>query len=155
MTIIEQHSIHNDKEIRGFFGTYRFLSNFHRSPVFIDGCFYPSSEHAYMAQKTHNKYIKDIFSDENMSSKEARAEGQKIELREDWEEVKVQMMYNCLLSKFLNGEKERKMLLATGDKYLEELNYWKDFFWGADLNGKGQNNLGKLLMRVRQELSIK
>jgi predicted NAD-dependent protein-ADP-ribosyltransferase YbiA (DUF1768 family) len=42
-------------------------------------------------------------------------------------------------------------LLATGDEYLEETNWWKDTFWGV-CNGEGLNKLGNILMMVREEL---
>ena len=42
-------------------------------------------------------------------------------------------------------------MIETGDEYLEEGNTWGDRIWGT-VNGKGQNNLGKILMRVREEL---
>ena len=43
------------------------------------------------------------------------------------------------------------MLLDTGDKFIEETNWWKDQFWGV-YNGVGENNLGKILMRIREEI---
>ena len=42
-------------------------------------------------------------------------------------------------------------LVATGQKELQEGNNWGDTFWGIS-NGKGQNNLGIILMEVREEL---
>ena len=42
-------------------------------------------------------------------------------------------------------------LLGTGDTYLEEGNTWNDTFWGV-CNGVGENNLGRILMEVREEL---
>jgi GTP cyclohydrolase II len=43
-------------------------------------------------------------------------------------------------------------LLATGDKYLEETNWWNDTFWGKNLKGEGENHLGQILMQVRDKL---
>jgi predicted NAD-dependent protein-ADP-ribosyltransferase YbiA (DUF1768 family) len=43
------------------------------------------------------------------------------------------------------------MLKATGDEELVEGNWWNDTFWGV-CNGVGENNLGKLLMKIRAEL---
>ena len=45
----------------------------------------------------------------------------------------------------------RKALLDTGDEYLEEGNTWRDEYWGV-CNGIGKNRLGKLLMKIRDEL---
>ena len=36
---------------------------------------------------------------------------------------------------------------------LEEGNTWHDTFWGVDAKtGEGQNHLGKILMKIREEL---
>ncbi len=48
------------------------------------------------------------------------------------------------------------MLVATGQEELVEGNDWEDRFWGVDPPGSnnGENNLGKILMRVRNELAL-
>ena len=42
-------------------------------------------------------------------------------------------------------------LLATDPQELVEGNHWKDTYWGV-CDGIGQNNLGKILMIVRDEI---
>ena len=59
-------------------------------------------------------------------------------------------MEEALRIKFSNP-KLRKALLDTGDEYLEEGNTWGDQYWGV-CNGVGKNKLGKLLMKIRQEI---
>ena len=59
-----------------------------------------------------------------------------------------------IIHKFTQHDDLKALLLATGDANLEEGNTWNDTFWGVDLaNGCGQNNLGKILMKIRGELS--
>lgn len=41
--------------------------------------------------------------------------------------------------------------MTTGNAELIEGNTWNDTFWGV-CNGEGENNLGKLLMKVRTNL---
>ena len=53
--------------------------------------------------------------------------------------------------KFAQNPDLLQKLLDTGDAHLEETNTWKDTFWGV-CKGEGQNNLGKILMSVREEL---
>lgn len=60
-------------------------------------------------------------------------------------------MYEICLAKFTQHEFLKEALLATGDSELIEGNTWRDYFWGV-CNGKGQNKLGKILMRIRAEL---
>jgi ribA/ribD-fused uncharacterized protein len=127
----------------------RWLSNFY--PVNIEiGCHHwPSSEHAYQAAKT-------LDYDERMAIKAARTPGQakklgrKVTMRPDWDKIKRHEMKCILRLKFsLPGLKE--LLLQTGDGYLEETNHWGDTYWGV-CNGVGQNNLGHVLMEIREEL---
>ena len=53
--------------------------------------------------------------------------------------------------KFNNNDELKEMLISTGDEELIEGNHWHDVFWGI-CNGKGENNLGKILMQVRSEI---
>lgn len=135
--------------IFGFFGEYRFLSNFHLAPLEVEGVLYPSSEHAYMAQKSLDPAVRERFS-RLASPQEARREGQLVTLRPDWEEVKVAAMLKVSLAKYQDPELAAR-LLATGDRYLEETNYWNDTVWGFS-NGRGSNYLGRVLMGVRASL---
>ncbi|MDE7478548.1 MAG: NADAR family protein, partial [Lachnospiraceae bacterium] len=75
----------------------------------------------------------------------------RVKLRHDWEKVKFDIMYEICKAKFSQNEELREKLIATGKVRLEEGNTWGDKIWGT-VNGKGQNNLGKILMRVREEL---
>lgn len=138
-----------DQGIYGFFGEFRWLSNFHMSTVLHEGIYYPSVEHAYQAAKTEDIEVRMLFL-QLPKPNQAKRFGQALELRKDWEQIKARVMYECLLSKFQPGTNEGYLLEATVFMYLEETNYWGDQYWGVD-SGKGLNMLGKLLMCVRDE----
>jgi ribA/ribD-fused uncharacterized protein len=76
--------------------------------------------------------------------------GQKMSVRKDWDEKKLEFMNWAVREKF-KDEKLTELLLDTGEEELIEGNVWNDTFWGV-CNGKGQNHLGKILMKVRDEL---
>jgi len=59
-------------------------------------------------------------------------------------------MTDLVRQKFSNPQLA-KQLLDTKDFELIEGNTWGDTFWGV-CSGKGQNNLGKILMQIRNEL---
>ena len=60
-------------------------------------------------------------------------------------------MYVALYAKFTQHERLTKMLLDTGDRKLVE-HTTRDSYWGDGGDGSGQNRLGKLLMKLREEL---
>lgn len=137
--------------IREFQGQHRWLSNFWRVSIKHDAYNFTSVEHAYQASKCKNqsdKYL--IFGAE--SPGEAKRLGKKVEVREDWEAIKLSVMEELVRKKFQNPEL-RKKLLATGTEFIQEGNYWHDTFWGVDLRtGKGENHLGKIIMKIRDEM---
>lgn len=143
--------------IYGFFDAYRFLSNFHLSPIVYEGILYPTSEHAYMACKVKDVSEKIRLSEITKPS-EVRKEGRKVKLIPDWDNKRNQYMYEVLVCKFGQNPELLKRLLATGDKYLEETNDWGDEYWGVTLSRRGertgQNNLGQILMTIREEAKI-
>ena len=79
--------------------------------------------------------------------------GRRVPLRSDREDVKYGIMEEIVRAKFTQHPELAVRLLATGDKVLVEGNHWGDTCWGVDVRtGQGENNLGKILMRVREEL---
>jgi hypothetical protein len=143
-------TIETETHILGFFEQNRFLSNFQLAYIEFEGLVYPSSENAYMAAKTLDIDKRNYFT--TCSAKEAKQVGRTLELRDGWDNIKLSVMETILREKFSDKNKELKQkLLLTKNKYLEETNTWNDTFWGV-CKGKGQNNLGKLLMKIRNEL---
>jgi len=138
--------VHDNNNIKGFFEEYRYLSNFHLCPVMFDGVIYPSSENAYMAAKTLDLKLRKRF--EIIAPNKAKKLGQEIEVRDDWENIKLEIMDRILTDKFYRNLEEREKLLSTENKYLEETNWWGDRFWGV-CKGTGANNLGLILMKIR------
>lgn len=143
-------TVHNEDSIKGFQGEYRWLSNFYECSVEYQGLKYKSSEAAYQAQKTEDMNEREQFTD--MSPAEAKKVGKNgVKLRRDWENIKIWYMRDVLLAKFTQNEHLKEKLLATGEKYLEETNWWGDTFWGV-CKGRGKNELGAMLMAVRDEI---
>jgi ribA/ribD-fused uncharacterized protein len=135
--------------IDNFKGKYRFLSNFYPCLIRYEENFYPSVEHAYQAAKTLDlDFQKAIFF--APYAVDAKRIGRNAPLREDWEDIKVDVMENLLKQKFSIFELKSK-LLATGNEELVEGNWWGDTFWGV-CRGVGENHLGKLLMEIREEI---
>ena len=132
-----------------FDGTkYRFLSNFWLADVYYEGCIYPSTEHAYQAAKTLDIDARKMIQ-EAPSPGKAKRLGQMVVYRPNWENIKYSVMEYLLRQKF-NHSELKQLLLETGLEELIEGNTWGDVYWGV-CDGKGENNLGKILMDLRRE----
>jgi len=141
--------------IDSFSRDFGFLSNFFNSPMRIKGKIWPTVEHLFQACKTKDESVREKI---RLCSTAGRAKrmGRKIKLRDDWEEIKEEVMLWCLRLKFRDPQLAKK-LLETGDNILIEGNNWHDNFWGLCFCDKckphgGKNMLGKLLMKVRKEI---
>lgn len=145
-----------DPKVISFNGEYRLLSNFHPSNVEFEGLMYRTVEHAYQAAKTLDKAQRaDIMACATPGL--AKEMGRSVTIREDWEDVKLAVMETLLRKKFYDPTL-RAALRMTGNIPLKELNYWHDQFWGSCTCLKhydsGENHLGKLLMKLREELAV-
>lgn len=140
------------EKIDSFSGEYRFLSNFWPSEVELDSVLFPTVEHAYQAAKTLDKFERLEVLECN-TPKHARTKGRKVTVRSDWEDVKIDIMTSLVRQKFTKHEDLKEKLLATKNCELIEENYWGDTFWGV-CKEEGKNNLGKILMKIREEISL-
>lgn len=137
------------QNIKGFRGAFDWLSNFYPCRLELNGIVFRSVEHAYQALKfedpARQRYIAGFT-----SPADAKRAAALCPAREDWEEVRAEVMRDLLVLKF-SREPFRAWLLETGDAYLEETNYWGDRFWGV-CGGQGENVLGRLIMEIRSDL---
>ena len=134
---------------------YNFLSNFSYSKVEYEGYTYMNVESAFQAQKNESSVYKlgMQFNDPSTAKKDGRI----IELRPDWEQVKDNLMYEIVKAKFEQNDVLKTQLLNTNDEVLVEGNTWHDNYWGMCncercTRKNYSNNLGKILMRIREEL---
>ena len=139
-------SIPNPDPITAFVGRWRFLSSVWPCAVPIWGYTFLSAEAAYHAGKCPTISYRGKFV--NLSGGEALKLSRTLPMREDWEEVKLQVMEGVLTKKFTYNEHLRGLLVATHPRELVEDS---DEFWGM-VNGKGSNYMGRLLMKIRADL---
>lgn len=140
--------------ITQFKGKYRFLSNFYPSPFEYAGNLYPTNEHFYQAMKTTDLHARVHIASEATPGGAKRL-GRTVQLRSDWERIKVDVMLLGLKKKFDNPALA-KQLIATYPYKLMEGNYWGDKYWGVCLRtNEGQNMLGKCLEMVREDVRRK
>lgn len=138
----------------GFRDEYSFLSNFARfdTAMLYDGIAFSTNEHFYQAMKFKDKSVRRKIAEH--PSKGLKKYCAQFTIRDDWENIKLDVMEYGLRFKFSDYNPTLKLaLLATEDVDLIEYNYWGDKFWGVCSKTKvGENNLGKLLMKIRGEI---
>ena len=143
------------RKIDNFKGEYYFLSNFYPAHTEYEGLKYLNSEAAFQAAKCKDENIRILFT--KLPPNQAKSKGRKVELRDNWDDIRDEVMYDIVYNKFLQNEDLKEKLLNTGGIYLEEGNWWHDNYWGQCncyrcRNIHGLNKLGKILMQVRDEL---
>lgn len=142
-------------DIVSFSGEYRYLSNFWICnivlPTRIGVITFASSEHAYQAfkAKSDEDFKRIAFA---KSPGETKRLGRIIDMRDDWEEIKLSVMTNIVQQKFKQNRDLMDLLLSTKGRKLVEGNTWGDTFWGESPIGTGRNELGKILMSIRDDI---
>lgn len=158
----------NPSNIYRFDDEHNFLSNFYYSPFSVKFWFWsdekrirqesqtqevPTLEHAYQAMKTLNMFEQHAIITAPTAA-QAKKIGRKAEIRKDWDDVKLGIMEWLVKCKFKNNNFLKKKLIETGDFQIQEGNTWGDTYWGICIQSNwGENHLGKILMKVRQELN--
>lgn len=147
------------EKIDQFKGNYRFLSNFYEGDYIPYADYnFKTGEHLYQCLKTTktDEIAKIIFAP---TPGEAKRLGQKVTLRDNWDQVKIEAMRLTLGAKFISSPELTWLLISTDSAVLIEGNTWHDQIWGDCTCGRkqciepGKNLLGTLLMQLRTDLS--
>jgi ribA/ribD-fused uncharacterized protein len=132
--------------------THREFSNFAPFGVDLDGAWWPTVENYYQAQKFADPELrKKIRKAEKAIIAKNLADKNKAAMRADWDAVKDEVMYRAVRCKFASHPELKAMLLATDDEEIIEA-VPTDTYWGVGRDGTGQNKLGKIIARIRDEL---
>jgi ribA/ribD-fused uncharacterized protein len=146
-------------------GDYRAFSNMSAHPVEIDGVKYVSVEHYYQAMKAtefkDDDALKKIL--KTKTAKAVKAAGKKVENfnQATWDTKKDEIMETGVRAKFVQHPELRKQLLDTDEKQIGFADA-RDVYWGIGTSmttekvkfpskWRGQNKLGKLLMKLRDD----
>lgn len=160
---------------------FSYLSNFNvlKNKIHYFGYDYISVEAGYMAQKCDDvawkQYCSTISPHGNAQSEMKKA-AYKVDLVKGFRDKQLKIMLDLLRLKFRNNPELANKVVATYPRMIMEGNVWNDRYWGATIpkqkhchlsdSGEleklyeefpqyfyvGQNYLGRLLMKVRDEL---
>ena len=135
---------------------YGAFSNLYRRAVSFEGREYPTAEHAYQAGKACKEEVREwILNAPSPALAAMAAHGLYTwDIVPNWSKIKFDRMRDVLRAKFAQHDDLRELLLSTGNTRLVEAGKTDNAVnrtWG-EVNGKGKNMLGVLLMEVREEL---
>jgi ribA/ribD-fused uncharacterized protein len=148
---VPYYAVHDDGKIFGFFGSFKFLSNFYPCAIGMGELVFPSIEHAYQSYKYPEHQRRQFVEITAGQSKKLGKIAPDFNAKK-WNKVKYDLMYELNWTKYSNNPVLQEKLLLTEGCILEERNNWQDIDWGTNEKGEGENNLGKILMRVREKL---
>lgn len=137
--------------IDSFRGEFEFLSNFYPSLLIVGGNPYTTVEHAFQAAKTDDPLLQENIRNA-ATPRDAKRLGRSVPLVANWDQKRLDVMASLVQQKFQDHLDLKLRLLLTGTQELIEGNTWKDQFWGVTKDGIGENQLGKILMRVRDQI---
>ncbi len=155
--------------ITSFKGKYDFLDPAYYSLAEYDGVIYNSAEAAFLASQYDDPYFRSMFRNTALPIWRARELAKRLQKRRDWTpELSIELMQKITLDKLSRSPNLRSLLLATRHERIVAENDWHEQFWGRCIcnnrPGKcgrkdsclvpGSNNLGKILMSVRDQLAL-
>ena len=133
---------------------YGCFSNFAHCGFELDEKWWMTSEHYFQAQKFYGtEYVEIIRLLDNPMKAAKMGRNRNLPLREDWEEVKDDVMRKAVYAKFSQNIELKNILLDTDSEYIVE-NTSNDYYWGCGTNGSGKNMLGIILMEIRDKLKL-
>ena len=145
-----------NKEVIRFYAenqSYGEFSNFYLREVRIDGKQWPTTEHYFQAQKFDQKAYQEKIRKANSPMKAAElGRSRKVKLKSNWDRQKDNVMYKAVLAKFSQHDDLRALLISTQNAVIIEHTN-NDSYWGDAGDGSGKNRLGKILMKVRDQLN--
>jgi len=145
------------KKVKESFGGFSNMS--HEFRIRVNGILIYNTEALYQACRYPHliDVQKEILKQKSgMAAKMKNKTHRKKNSREDWEDIKIEVMRWCLRVKLgQNVFGFGRLLDSTGDKTIIEHSH-NDRFWGATLGQDGtligQNVLGKLLMGIEERI---
>ena len=133
-------------------GEYNYLSNYSNYGFYINNIFYKTVEHYYQSEKYLDNEIKQKIINAP-TPKEASMLGKEQEnkIRKDFKLIKNDVMYKGIYEKFIQNKSIMYKLIETRNKTIVEKNV-EEYYWGTSKDEPSDNNIGKILMKVRTDI---
>jgi N-glycosidase YbiA len=135
---------------------YGCFSNFSPHSIELAGEKWATVEHYYQAHKFEGTEFEYLMAEiqaaatPELAAKIGRNSAH--QPRPDWDLQKCEIMYRAVWQKFSTHLDIQQILLDTLDTEIVE-DSPVDYFWGCGIDRSGQNQLGRILMQVRENLA--
>ncbi len=145
----------NQKEIICFYEREFYpFSNFSSFMLEWKGTLYMTSEHAYHTEKfTDSEIIRKIKEARSVHDVFQISREYQDKVRPDWLDIRVSVMEEIIRAKVAQHPYVKQKLIESGGRKIIE-DSWQDNFWGWGPNKDGQNQLGKIWMKIRDDLLL-
>ncbi len=139
-----------------FTPAYYPLDNFSAHALSVWGIDFPTAEHAFQWKKFSDN-AKDV-AEEILNAKSPQqvkeiSDANKLGQSPNWPEKRIEVMEEILRAKAKQHKDVRDVLEKTGKRLIIE-NSPVDSFWGIGSDGNGQNMVGKIWMKIRDEFHL-
>lgn len=153
---VSSDGVNRETSTEVYFYTAAFypLDNFSAHAVSIWGKTFPTVEHAYQWKKfvaTQPEVAQNIFSAASPHLVKEISESNKAKTTEAWYSERIAVMEEVLRAKTSQHKDVRDILEKTESRTIIE-NSPVDGFWGNGVDGKGENIVGKIWMKIREDL---
>lgn len=134
------------------FGNLGYLANYSNHGFEKNGIYYKTVEHYYQSEKFSDRSIKDKIINADTPKEASNIGRDRSNKRTDnFKKIKKQVMYDGILEKFRQNRDIAYKLIETKKNDIAEATI-DEYYWGIGKDKSGENNIGKILVKVREEI---
>lgn len=134
------------------FGPLGYLANYSNHSFNKNGVFYKTVEHYYQSEKFADEKIKkEILNAKTPKIASNIGRDRNNPRKDNFKNIKLDVMYEGILEKFRQNREIACKLIETRNQEIIEATI-DEYYWGIGKNKTGQNNIGKILVRVREQI---
>jgi len=139
-------------EIYKEFGDLGYLANYSKHGFTKNGVFYKTVEHYYQSEKFDNEEIKNKIINADTPKEASNIGRDRNNIRkENFKGIKLDVMYDGVLEKFRQNRDIAYKLIETRNSEICEATI-DEYYWGIGKDKSGKNNIGKILVKVREKI---
>ncbi len=134
------------------FGDLGYLANYSNHSFVVDNVLYKTVEHYYQAMKYDDEEIRDrIIKAETPKEASNIGRDRNNKRIDNFKSIKNEVMYKGILEKFRQNRDIAYKLIETRNSLIGEATI-DEYYWGLGKDKSGENNIGKILVKVREQI---